>query len=187
MFSKKKRQILLGLALSLAVLAAPVANADAIYVDFDRVIEGDSTRENLEKTVQASSWSWAMNQTATDLSTGRVSVGRPQIQALVFSHRIDRASPKLMEHLVTGKEIPRARLLVFQSGTEARAPYLIIELEKVMISSIKTGSGNSEGGAVESVGLTFSKFAFKYTETDAKGTRTGELRFQWDLMANRPY
>lgn len=186
MFSKKKRQILLGLALSLAVLAAPVANADDIYVEFDG-IEGESARKGLERAIEALQWSWAMNQTASDPSSGRISVGRAQINELIFSHSIDKASPKLMEHLVTGKVIPRARLLVFQSGTYASAPYLIIELERVMISSIKTGSGNSEGGAFESVGLTFLKFAFKYTETDAKGTKTGEVQFKWDLAASKAY
>lgn len=185
MFSKKKRQILLGLALSLAVLAAPVVNADDIYMQIDG-IEGESVRKDLPGATNVSSWNWAMNWTSAEEMAVTRSRGAPQIRALRFSHYIDKTSPKLMDYLLTGREILKARLVVFKSGTLGSAPYLTIELERVRVSSISTGGGTgSDQRAMEDVELTFSEVIFKYFETDDKsGTMKGTVEARWNLATN---
>lgn len=180
MFSKKKRQILLGLALSLAVLAAPVVNADQVFVKLEG-IEGESTaREELDKAIDVLSWSWGVSRNV-EMTSGRMTAERPQINSIVFTHHVDNASIGLMKHLFLGTIIPQAKLYVFTGGTDvSAAPYLIIELTDVMVSSIDTGGASSDDRALETVSLQFSKVLMKYYVADRAGKTERINQAVWD-------
>lgn len=179
---------LLGLAVMALFLGAPTAQSDEIFVQIDGIDGGSAKRMDLKGAIDVSAWQWSVSQpTATSLITSdRYSPGRAQVNAIMFQHQIDYATPKLYEAVFTGKSFASARVLVFRNITD-RAPFIILTMRDVLVSEI--GSSASENAQpMESFSMVFRKVELEYFMTDA---RTGEMRptapVKWDIEANTKY
>ena len=96
------RLVTLPLVTAVFFLAAPVANADDIFVKIDGV-RGESRAEGFEETIQALNWKWGVNQSSSFIAGTGVTRGTVTVQKLSFTHEVDQASPVLMKHCTSGR------------------------------------------------------------------------------------
>ena len=102
-----------------------------------------------------------------------------------FTKLADLASPVLLQTCSSGKTIPKAKLEFMRAdGQGERVKYFEIELENVLIGSIKpvVEEGNF---LTENVGLKFSKVKWKYTQQKIGGGAGGNTSGGWDLSTNK--
>jgi type VI secretion system secreted protein Hcp len=88
-----------------------------------------------------------------------------------------------MLYCANGDHFPNARLTVRKAGKKP-LEYMVIEMEKVMITSVSTGGSGGEDRLTENVSLNFAKVEIKYKEQKADGTGGPEKVFKWDIAAN---
>jgi type VI secretion system secreted protein Hcp len=183
-FFPRLKLIALPLATSLFFLGAPLAIADDMFVQIANV-QGEALDKEFQGAVKALSWSWGMDQSSTAFSTAGRTGSAVKVQELSFTHFVDRATPKLMEYCATGKHISDARLTLRTSGSDRPISYVVIDLKSVVVNKIAMGGDPSSGRSIEQVSLSFAAIQFTYKSVDATGRATGDVRFGWDIAANK--
>jgi type VI secretion system secreted protein Hcp len=106
-------------------------------------------------------------------------------QEIAISKLADLSSPMLLQTCSSGKTIPKAKFEFMRAdGQGERVKYFEIELENVLIGSIKP---NVEGRRLpdRDVGLKFSKVKWKYTQQKIGGGAGGNTSGGWDLASNK--
>ena len=61
---------------------------------------------------------------------------------------------------------------------------MIIEMEKVMITSYSTGGSGGEDSLTENITLNFAKVYVKYVPQKEDGTGDAEIEFKFDISKN---
>jgi type VI secretion system secreted protein Hcp len=98
-----------------------------------------------------------------------------------ITKRIDKATPLLMLHTANGDHIDEAVLTVRKAGGEP-VDYLVIEMKKVLVTSVSTGGSGGEDRLTENLSLNFAEVKVKYTEQTSDG---GSIDFKWDIANNQ--
>ncbi len=94
----------------------------------------------------------------------------PVVLPLVFTHEIDKATPKLIEAAILGTSLESAVLSVTATyGDGERIDFLVLTLTHVRVVSINS-SGASGGLNAEEVTLTCNSFELTYREIDDNGS-----------------
>lgn len=169
------RRLFLFTVLTFTVSALPVSASQDIYLEIAG-IEGEALDKGFEKTIQISAFGWGMYNAATT-STNRLVSGKAEFQDITFSKYFDSASPKLFARAAAGLIIPKAKLSVTKrTDVGARIPYLVIEMENVVVSSLQLKDSVGTESPNESGSLAFTKVTI--THTDEKGKKTVE---SWDV------
>lgn len=130
-------------------------------------IQGESQRVDHEDEIDIHGISWSIE--VPQESTVRRSRARPG--PLILRKFVDASSPYLALAPLKGEIIPSATLAVRKDSGEAHLDYLIITMENVQVTSVKTSSPeNREDGQQlrEEVGLTFSKITYKYIDSESQ-------------------
>jgi hypothetical protein len=99
---------------------------------------------------------------------------------------LDKATPKLMTALASGKSIPKAVLTVRKAGGKATEFYFI-ELKNVLVTTLGTGGSGGEDRFTENVGFGFEQIQVTYVATSTKDSgKPGDLKstFSWDVAKN---
>jgi type VI secretion system secreted protein Hcp len=111
------------------------------------------------------------------------------ISDVIVTKEVDKASPKLFLECLNAKNHPKVELELCRSeGGGEQFCYMKIEMEDVVISSVRPG-GTSGGGdtlPLEEVGLNYAKITYTYTDTghgDAKSG--GKTEARWDVTKNK--
>jgi type VI secretion system secreted protein Hcp len=128
--------------------------------------------------IEVTSWSWGMESPA-DISTGKAR--RITIGELHIVKRVDLSSPTLMNFIRSNKPIETAKLTVRKAG-KTPLEYVIVELEKARLSSLKVATEDAE--LVERLTIGFLKVKVSYTPQDTTGGRGGGTNvFEADAQA----
>ena len=146
-------------------------------------IKGESVDGKHKDEIDVLSWSWGMSQSGSAHVSGGAGAGKVNVQDISFTKYIDKSSPILLKHCCNGKHIPEAMLTVRKAGGEA-LEYLIIEMEKVLITSVSTGGSGGEDRLTENVTLNFRDFHVKYTPQAAEGGEEAAVEFGWSIAEN---
>jgi type VI secretion system secreted protein Hcp len=175
--TRSRRTIVL-LAVVLAMILAPAAQALAANVDYFLKIpdiDGESKDKTHGGEIEVLSWSWGEANPAT--GTGGTASGAVQWDPIVLAKFIDKASPKLMRVVATGEHLPGAVLTLREDN---KHEYLVIDMTDVVITSYQvSGSAGSGDRPTETLSLNFSEVEVVYTE------RSGVAHtFAWDLVGN---
>jgi len=139
-------------------------------------------------------------------SAGGAATGRTQHGDFQIHKYVDAASPKLYEAISNGKHFSKAKIEVCRAGG-SQVKFLEINLEEVMISSVKLDSPNNgvvhvagfqaPGSApansqpkndlpTESVSLNYGKIEWVYTQQKRKdGSGGGNVSAKYDLTAGK--
>ena len=137
-------------------------------------IEGESMVVGHAGEIQMFSWAFGVTQTGTaELGSGMSSSGRANFQDFMFNKLMDKASPKLCLAMCNGEVFDKAWLYARRIGQKSAKPldYMVVEFEKVVISSYNF-SGAGEGGVPqENLSFTFAKVAFNYRDRPASASR----------------
>jgi type VI secretion system secreted protein Hcp len=157
-----------------------------VYLQIDG-IKGESADDRHKDWIECKSVSWGVTQpkSATASTGGGHTAERCEHEEILLSKLADLSSPMLLQTCSSGKTIPKARLEFMRAdGQGERVKYFEIELENVLIGSVKPGVGEGSFLA-EEIGLKFSKVKWKYTQQKIGGGAGGNTSGGWDLATNR--
>lgn len=122
-------------------------------------IEGESVVEDFEKQIDVLSWSQSVAN-VNDM---------PVVLPFVFTHFVDKATPKLIEAALMGTDLDRATLRVVRIAGEKPLVFLTIMLRNPRVVAVQNGGSGSEDRLTESVTLTCASFTYTYVRQDAMG------------------
>jgi type VI secretion system secreted protein Hcp len=171
-----KRQLVLASALALLAVvflrsAAAAAQAD-VFVRFSD-FQGESTDDKHKDWIDAQLLADGMTMDGT---------GKSIQKSLVFTKKVDKATPRLKLYLLQEKRIPEVQIEVVKSGGKQNVLYSI-KLRSVTVTSVKTTIQN--GVSVEEVSLDFAIIEWTYFEYGPDGSSKGSTKTGWNLEQNK--
>jgi len=132
-------------------------------------------------------WSWSVSRSGTTHTGGGGSVDKASFSDVSLTKWVDKSTPKLLEAVVTGKHFETVDLYNDRLGQDkALIPYVHINMDKVIVTSISMGGGEGEDRLTENVSLNFAKFKYEYTEQDSKTGGGITHPFSWNIETNSP-
>jgi len=145
-------------------------------------IKGESLATKHKEEIELLSWSWGASNPTTIVGSG-MSTGKVSVSDLTITKRVDKASPKLLELLVTGKHVSDATLYCQkQTGDKTPQDYLTIKLKEVYVSSYQTGGSHGDDLGSESVSLTYGNINYDYKEQKPDGSLVSAGNIEYDLF-----
>jgi type VI secretion system secreted protein Hcp len=145
-------------------------------------IKGESLDDKHKGEIEVLSWSWGVTNAVTPAGTG-AGAGKPKFQDFSFTHRIDKASPVLMQACATGAHLKEATITHRKAG-KGQQEFLIIKMNDVIITAL-TDADSSDGGSAEAVSLVFAKVDVEYKPQKGDGSLDAGIHFKYDLKANK--
>src|SRR6478672_11879479 len=106
-------------------------------------IKGESTDDKHKDEVEVLSYSWGVTNPVHIGSGGGGGTGRATFQDLSIVHRIDKASPKLLEACATGVHLKEATI-TFRKAGKGQQDFLIIKMNDVIITAMTDSDSASE-------------------------------------------
>jgi len=145
-------------------------------------LKGESQATKHKEEIELMSWSWGANNPTTIVGSG-MSTGKVSMSDITITKRVDKASPKLLELLVTGKHVTDATLTCQkQTGDKTPQDYLTIKLKEVYVSSYQTGGSSGDDLGSESVSLSYGTINYDYKEQKPDGTLTSAGNVEFNLF-----
>src|SRR4051812_3858475 len=130
------------------------------YLTIDGV-DGPSTSK--KKAIDILSFSFGAEQTSTyqsGASGNEAKAGRARIHNLVISKVLDKTSPLLFDHCVTGDILKEVTLAYDKPVKDAQQDYFQIVMNDALITSV--AFSGSQDNPTESVTLAFQKIKLGY-------------------------
>lgn len=145
-------------------------------------IKGESQASKHKDEIELLSWSWGASN-PTNISGSGMSTGKVSLSDLNISKRVDKASPKLLELLVTGKHVADATLTCMkQTGDKTPQDFLTIKLKEVYVSSYQTGGAHGDDLGSESISISYGNINYDYKEQKPDGTLVSAGNVEYDLF-----
>lgn len=145
-------------------------------------IKGESLDDKHKDEIEVLSWSWGVTNAGPGRAGGGGGTGKATFHDLSFTHKIDRASPVLMQACATGVHLKEATIAHRKAG-KGQQEYLVIKMNDVIITAVT--EGDSEGSHLETVNLAFAKVDLEYRPQKADGSLDAGIHFKYDLKANK--
>jgi type VI secretion system secreted protein Hcp len=145
-------------------------------------IEGESLDSKHKDEIEVLSWSWGVTNAVTLAGSG-AGQGRASFHDLSFTHKIDKASPVLMQACATGVHLKEATITHRKAG-KGQQEFLVIKMNDVIVTAIMDAESR-EGDSAESVSLAFAKIDVAYRPAKADGSLDAGIHFKYDLKANK--
>jgi type VI secretion system secreted protein Hcp len=146
-------------------------------------IEGESQDSKHKNEIDIESWSWGETNVGDAASRGGMGAGKVSMQDFHFVMRVNKSTPKLMQHCASGQHVKTATLTCRKAGKDQQE-YLKIKLEDFIVSSYQTGGSRGDGVVpVDQVSLNFSKIEYEYKEQKPDGTLGGTVKAGYDVKA----
>src|SRR5260370_22111623 len=105
-------------------------------------IKGESLDDKHKDEVEVLSYSWGVTNAAHIPTGGGGGAGKATFQDLSIVHKIDKASPNLLQACATGEHLKEATITVRKAG-EGQQEFLIVKMNDVII----TGGGQIAPGS----------------------------------------
>ncbi len=99
-------------------------------------------------------------------SAAAVARARRRFHDLSFTHKVDKASPVLMQTCATGVHLKEGTITVRKSG-KGQQEFLIIKMNDIIITSVTNGGGGGADGASENVSIAFAKVDMRVQAAEA--------------------
>jgi type VI secretion system secreted protein Hcp len=144
-------------------------------------IKGESTDNKHKDEVEVLSYSWGVTNPAHIGTGGGGGAGRATFQDLSIVHKIDKASPKLLEACATGEHLKEATISKVGKGQQE---FLVIKMNDVIITGVVQSAPDSEAGS-ETVSLEFAKVDWEFRPQKADGSLDAGIHFKFDIKANK--
>jgi type VI secretion system secreted protein Hcp len=146
-------------------------------------IKGESIDDKHKDEIEVLSYSWGVsNAGSMGYGTGG-GEGKAAFHDLSFTHKIDKASPILMQSCATGVHLKEATITHRKAG-KGQQEFLVIKMNDVIVTSVTHG-GNGGDGSSENVSLAFAKVNVEYKPQKADGSLDAGIHFKYDLKAQK--
>jgi type VI secretion system secreted protein Hcp len=138
-------------------------------------IKGESLDAKHKDEIEVLSFSWGVTNTGATAAGGGGGAGKATFQDLSIVHKIDKASPLLMQACATGTHL--------KAGKDQQ-DYLIVKMNDIIITGVTDGDASGQGGS-ETISLAFAKIDLEYKPQKADGSLDAGIHFKYDLKANK--
>ena len=145
-------------------------------------IKGESLDVKHKDEIEVLSWSWGVTNAVTVAGTG-AGQGKASFNDLSFTHRIDKASPVLMQACATGVHLKDATITHRKAG-KGQQEFLVIKMNDVIVTAVMDAEGK-DGESAEAVSLAFAKIDVAYRPQKSDGSLDAGIHFKYDLKANK--
>ena len=176
-----------GLALTGAEAAAaapiPQSPSSSFFLEFDPVIQGESTDSQHVNWIELLTWSFGDTTSIAPTNIGS-GASKSKPSDFIFVARLSKASPVLFEAVATGKRYATATLDVSKSGA-ARFSYLKVTLGNLYVSSYQVAPGESDGFPLDVVHLRYGNIKYAYTQQKPDGSLGTTTQVRFDFIANK--
>jgi type VI secretion system secreted protein Hcp len=146
-------------------------------------VPGESKDKAFAGDIDVLAWSWGASNSGTTHMGGGGGAGKANFQDLSFTKYVDKGTNVLLTGLAKGTHFAKATLTMRKAG-DGQAPYLIISMEQVLVTSLSTGGSGGEDRLTENVTLNFGKVKVAYKVQDAGGVLSDGPKFGWDIEGN---
>lgn len=151
-------------------------------------IDGQSNDKGHGKWIELLSFGHGSIQNVT-LARGSDVAGRGQFTPFVFSHLVDKATPKLQQFCMNGQKIAKVEFHVCRAIAGVQVPVYEIKMENVKVAKAEVGvkildDGTGTGEAVETVELVAGKITWKVTPIKPDNTKDGAIEASFDQISN---
>jgi type VI secretion system secreted protein Hcp len=144
-------------------------------------IKGESLDGKHKDEIEVLSWSWGVTNAIGVAGTGAAQ-GKASFHDFSFTHKIDKASPKLMQACATGVHLKEATITHRKAG-KGQQEYLVIKMNDVIVTRMT--DADDDTGSVETVSLAFAKVNVEYKPQKADGSLDAGIHFKYDLKAQK--
>jgi type VI secretion system secreted protein Hcp len=151
-----------------------------MFIKFDAV-EGEARDEAHQGWSDLASFSQSFAVPAAPTGATRRRAG--VTAGFTVTKSFDAASPKLAEACTQGKVFPKVEIHLTGSYGDTRQPYLVYELQNVMVTSYRVSSG--EDVPMEELTLNFEQIKTRYMPQDPSGAVGGVVEHTWSARARR--
>ena len=145
-------------------------------------IKGESLDDKHKDEIEVLSWSWGVTNAVTVAGTG-AGQGKASFSDLSFTHKIDKASPVLMQACATGVHLKEATITHRKAG-KGQQEFLVIKMNDVIVTAVMDAEGK-DGESGEAVSLAFAKIDVAYRPRKSDGSLDAGIHFKYDLKANK--
>ena len=145
-------------------------------------IKGESTDSKHKDEIEVLSYSWGVTNAGSMAHGSGGGEGKSTFHDLSFVHKIDKASPILMQACANGTHIKEATITHRKAG-KGQQEYLIVKLNDVIITGVT--HGGSGDGSTENISMAFSKVAYEYKPQKPDGSLDAGIIFKYDLKAQK--
>lgn len=147
-------------------------------------IEGEATDASHSKEIEVLTWEWSVKQPSNTHAGRGGGAGKATVEDLTFEHYVDRATPNLIQHCLTGKHIGSAVLTMRKAGGKP-LEFLRITMEDVLITQVKPAHNINMRAPREEVSLSFSRVKQEYVVQNASGGSAGTVSMGYDVKVNK--
>src|SRR3954452_2835962 len=146
-------------------------------------IKGESLDDKHKDEIEILSYSWGVTNAGSMGYGSGGGEGKASFHDLSFTHKIDKASPVLMQACATGVHLKEATITHRKAG-KGQQEYLVIKMNDVIVTAVMDAEGK-DGESAESVNLAFAKIDVAYRPRKADGSLDAGIHFKYDLKANK--
>ena len=147
-------------------------------------IKGESLDDKHKDEIEILSYSWGVANAGSMGYGSGGGEGKATFHDLSFVHKIDKASPVLMQACATGVHLKEATLTHRKSG-KGQQEFLVIKMNDVIVTSVTQGSAGNDGAYSENVSIAFAKVNVEYKPQKADGSLDAGIHFKYDLKAQK--
>jgi type VI secretion system secreted protein Hcp len=144
-------------------------------------IKGESIDSKHKDEIEVLSWSWGVSNPVSLAGSG-AGAGKAHFHDLSFTHKIDKASPALMQACATGVHLKDATITHRKAG-KGQQEFLVIKMNDVIITALS--DADSDDASTETVSLAFAKINVEYKPQKPDGSLDAGIQFKYDLKAGK--
>ena len=146
-------------------------------------IKGESLDDKHKDEIEVVSFSWGVDNRGSMAFGSGGGDGKATFHDLSLVHKVDKASPILMQACATGVHLKEGTITHRKAG-KGQQEFLVIKMNDVIITSVLPGH-TGDGTAQETVTLAFAKVAVEYKPQKADGSLDAGIHFKYDLKAQK--
>ncbi|MEM9783007.1 MAG: type VI secretion system tube protein Hcp [Pseudomonadota bacterium] len=154
-----------------------------MFLEIEGEIKGESQDDTHTDEIDLLAWSWGVSQSGSFHMGSGGGAGKANFQDISVTKYIDKSSAKLMLYCANGDHFDSAILTVRKAGKDP-LEYLIISMDKVLITSVSTGGSGGEDRLTENVTLNFAGVEVKYVPQEEGGSGGTPEEFKWWINKN---
>jgi type VI secretion system secreted protein Hcp len=148
-------------------------------------VAGESADNKHKGEIELESFSWGETSTGGGAGGGGGGSGKVQIQDLVVTMHVSKASPTLMLACATGKHHKEAVLTARKAG-KAQQEFLIFKFKDLIVTSYHTGGSEASDILLDQASLGFSRIQMEYRPQKPDGSLDTPVKAGWDVKNNKP-
>lgn len=147
-------------------------------------VTGESQDSEHAGEMDVLAWSWGLTQSGSMHVGGGGGSGKVSVQDVSITKYVDKSSSTLMQKCCAGEHFENAKLTIRKAGGTP-LEYWILEMNKVLITSISTGGSGGEDKLTENLTLNFQDYKAIYTPQKEDGTADASVECAFNIMTNQ--